>query len=235
MQLRRGERALPHTAPRLQPEHQSVFLVRQHVTAGTGNDVISQIRTKYPQIDMSYWGAPQFSGVQGGIATFQLRPTQNAMGWGCYFDVAKPAGQQLVYCGDSWSHYPLRWAGMHGGYGGKTPDGWIAYALMGTLQSANQAGVGRYTMQVNQIYNNGGLKSISSSFTNPSTCEVLGVTDSRWLTLGATGMNCIKVNVNTEPMNTNPSHQICRPARLRGRGRQRGRTIQTAAAAMEQR
>jgi hypothetical protein len=175
------------------------------LTAGAGNDVVNQIKTKYPQIDMSYWGAPQFGSVQGGIATFQLRPTQNAMAWGCYFDLTKPGGQQLQYCGDTWSQYPLRWAGMHGGYGNKTPDGWIAYALMGTLQSANQAGIGQYTMQVKQIYNNGGLKSISSTFADPSTCEALGVTDSRWLAQGATGRNCIKVNVNTEPVNTNPS------------------------------
>lgn len=175
------------------------------LTEGAGNDVISQIKAKYPQIDMSYWGQPQFGAIQGGIATFQLRPTQNAMAWGCYFDVTKPAGQQLVYCGDTWSHYPLRWGGMHGGYGSKTPDGWIAYALMGPLQSAKQAGIGQYTMQVNQIYNNGSLKSVSSTFMDPSTCEALGVTDDRWLAQGATGKNCIKVNVKTEPVNTNPS------------------------------
>jgi hypothetical protein len=175
------------------------------LTAGAGNDVISQIKAKYPQIDMSYWGQPQFGSIQGGIATFQLRPTQNAMAWGCYFDVTKPAGQQLTYCGDTWSHYPLRWGGMHGGYGSKTPDGWIAYALMGPLQSPRQAGIGQYTMQIKQIYNNGGLKSMGASFSDPSTCEALGVTDDRWLAQGATGKNCIKVNVATEPVNTDPN------------------------------
>lgn len=187
------------------PNTNPYFSCGNVLTAGAGNDVISQIKSKYPQIDMAYWGAPQFGSVQGGIATFQLRPTQNAMAWGCYFDLTKAAGQQLVYCGDTWSHYPLRWAGMHGGYGNKTPDGWIAYALMGTLQSPKQAGIGQYTMQVNQIYNNSGLKSMTSTFTDPVTCEALGVTDGRWLAQGATGKNCIKVNVNTEPVNTNPS------------------------------
>jgi hypothetical protein len=175
-----------------------------NLTAGTGNDVVSQIKTKYPQIDMRYWGAPQFSSVQGGIATFQLRPAQNAMAWGCYFDLAKAAGQQLIDCSDTWSHYPLRWAGMHGGFGNRTPDGWLTYATMASLESPGQQAIGQYTMQVNKIYNNGNATSLSASFTDSSTCEELGVTDSRWLSQGATGRNCFKVNVANEPMNTNP-------------------------------
>jgi hypothetical protein len=180
------------------------FSCTGNLTAGVGNDVISQIRTKYPQIDMNYWGMPQFSSVQGGYATFQLRPSQNSMAWGCYFDVTQPAGQQLVYCGNSWSTYPLRWAGMHGGFGNRTSDGWLTFALMGSLESPGTVAGGQYTMQVNKIYNNNNATSLSANFTDPSTCEQLGVTDPRWLAQGATGRNCIKVNVATEPVNRNP-------------------------------
>jgi hypothetical protein len=176
-----------------------------NITAGSGNDVVSQIKSKYPQIDMNYWGTPQFGSVVSGIATFALRPIQNAMAWVCYFDLSKPAGQQLVYCGDTWSHYPLRWGGMHGGFSARTPDGWMTYALMSSLESSNQKAIGQYTMQVNSIYNNGGATSLSISFTDPSSCEALGVTDSRWIAQGATERNCVKLNVATEPVNTNPA------------------------------
>lgn len=183
------------------PNTNPYFSCNGNVTAGAGNDVISQIKAKYPQIDMTYWGNPQFSSVQGGYATFQLRPQQNAMAWGCYFDVTQPAGKQLVYCSNSWSNYPLRWGGMHGGFGNRTPDGWLTFALMGTLESAGTTAVGQYTMQVNKIYDNNNATSLSATFTDPSTCEQLGVSDPRWLAQGATGHNCIKVNVATEPVN----------------------------------
>lgn len=178
-----------------------------NLTEGAGNDIVSQIQRSYPQIDMTYWGPPQFSSVLGGIATFQMRPTQNALAWACFFDMTKAAGQQLLYCSDTWSHYPLRWGGMHGGFGNRTADGWLTFSLMGSLESPNETGVGQYTMQVKQIYNDGGSTSLSNSFVDPSTCEQLGVNDSRWLSQGATGRNCIKVNVATEPVNTNPSQQ----------------------------
>ncbi len=179
----------------------------ENLTAGGGNDVVSQIKHGYPQIDMNYWGQPQFSSVLGGIATFQMRPTQNALAWACFFDMRKPAGQQLLYCSDTWSHYPLRWGGMHGGFDNRTADGWMTFSLMSSLESPNETGVGQYTMQVNQIYNDAGLTSLSSSFVDPLTCEQLGVNDSRWLSQGATGRNCIRVNVKTEPVDTNPSQQ----------------------------
>ena len=187
------------------PSANPYFSCGGNLTSGAGNDVVSQIKARYPQIDMNYWGMPQFSNVLGGIATFEMRPTQNAMAWVCYFDVNQPAGQQLNYCGDTWSHYPLRWAGMHGGWGNRTADGWLTYATMGIVRSPGQTGVEQYTMQVNSIYNNAGSTALSSTAVDPSTCEQLGVTDSRWTGLGATGKNCIKVNVKTEPVSTSPS------------------------------
>ncbi|MFZ0592798.1 MAG: hypothetical protein WAM39_20225 [Bryobacteraceae bacterium] len=183
------------------PDTNPYFSCNGNLTSGTGNDVISQIKSKYPQIDMNYWGAPQFSSVQGGYATFQLRPNQNAMAWGCYFDVTQPPGQQLVYCGNSWSQYPLRWAGMHGGFGNRTPDGWLTFATMGSLESAGTTAAGQYTMTVNKIYDNNNATSLSATFIDPSTCEQLGVTNPEWIAQGATGNNCIKVNVATEPVN----------------------------------
>ena len=187
------------------PSSNPYFSCGGNLTAGAGNDVVSQIKSRYPQIDMNYWSMPQFSNILGGIATFQMRPTQNAMAWVCYFDMNQPAGQQLSYCGDTWSHYPLRWAGMHGGWGNRTADGWLTYATMGTVRSPGQTAIEQYTMQINSIYNNGGSTSLSSTAFDPSTCEQLGVTDSRWTALGATGRNCVKVNVKTEPVSTTPS------------------------------
>jgi len=40
---------------------------------------------------------------------------------------------------------------------------------------------------------------------DPSTCEQLGVTDARWIALGATGRSCIQVVVASEPQNVAPS------------------------------
>jgi hypothetical protein len=187
------------------PSNNPYFSCGRNLTAGPGNDVVSQIKSRYPQIDMNYWAMPQFSNVLGGIATFQMRPTQNAMAWVCYFDVNQPAGQQLSYCGDTWSHYPLRWAGMHGGWGNRTADGWLTYATMGVVNSPGQTAIERYTMQIKAIYNNAGSTALSSTTFDASTCEQLGVSDSRWIAEGATGRNCIKINVSTEPVSTNPS------------------------------
>src|SRR6185312_4545714 len=98
-----------------------------NLTPGSGNDVISQIQTKYPQIDMSYFGHPQFVSILGNIATFELQGIQNGLTWGCYFDMTQPSGSQLKSCTNSWDTWPLRWGGIHGGFGNRTTDGWLTW------------------------------------------------------------------------------------------------------------
>ena len=176
-----------------------------NLTPGSGNDVISQIQTKYPQIDMSYFGHPQFVSILGNIATFELQGIQNGLTWGCYFDMTQPSGSQLKSCTNSWDTWPLRWGGIHGGFGNRTTDGWLTWSLAGTLNAPNTADIGEYTVDINKIYNNSNLTSLSPTFTDPLTCEQLGVIDARWLQAGATGNNCIKINISREPVNKNPN------------------------------
>jgi hypothetical protein len=171
---------------------------------GSQQTVAQEIQMAHPEIDMSYYGAPAFEGDSYPYFVFMMRPAQNRAYWACVIDVSQPSGAgQVQSCHNSWSTYPIRWAVSHGGE--FASGGNVESYIMEPMQSPNQQGVGEYTLSINTVYNNGGSTAISSSLVDPQTCEALGVTDVRLQVQGATGNNCIRINVASEPVNVNPS------------------------------
>ena len=65
----------------------------------------------------------------------------------------------------------------------------------------------RWDLNVTQIYNNGGSTALSNTFFDPQTCEQLGVSNTTWIAQGATGQNCIQINVANEPVAKTPTAQ----------------------------
>ncbi len=172
--------------------------------------VTQEIQMAHPEIDLSYYGAPNFQGDSYPYFVFLMRPSQNQAYWACVIDVSQPIGAaQAQNCHNSWGTYPIRWAASHGGEFAAGAN--IESYIMVPMNQPNQQGVGQYTLSINTVYNNGGSTAVSNSFFDPKTCQALGVTDSRWVAAGATGRNCIKINVVTEPVNTNPNLNDIKP------------------------
>ena len=172
--------------------------------------VTQEIQMAHPEIDLSYYGAPSFQGDSYPYFVFLMRPSQNQAYWACVIDVSQPSGAaQAQNCHNSWSTYPIRWAASHGGEfaAGSSVESYITVPM----QLPNQQGVGQYTLSINTVYGNGGSTAVSSSFYDPQTCQALGVTDTRWIAAGASGNNCIKINVAGEPVNVNPSMNDIKP------------------------
>ncbi len=166
--------------------------------------VTQEIQMAHPEIDLSYYGAPNFQGNSYPYFVFLMRPAQNQAYWACVIDVSQPGGAaQAQNCHNSWGTYPIRWAASHGGEfaAGANIESYITVPM----QIPNQQGVGQYTLSVNTVYNNGGSTAVPNFFYDPQTCQALGVTDTRWIAAGANGNNCIKINVAGEPVNTNPN------------------------------
>jgi hypothetical protein len=89
----------------------------------------------------------------------------------------------------------------------RTSAGWGATFLV-PLASQGTTGIGLYQFSVNSITGASGTTALTSTVsTDPTTnnCSTLGVTDPRWIALGASGNNCIQMVVATEPQNLAPS------------------------------
>ena len=179
--------------------------------------VQQEIAAAYPQIDFTYFGSPALQHMAYPYAKFMMRPQQGAMTWFCDLDISQPAGAgQVKYCHTSWDTYPSRFAGVHGfeyfivnatnGYS----SGWSNEYSLSSLNAAGTTAVERWDVQINQIYNNGGSTALTGTFTDPQTCQQLGVTDSRWIALGATGNNCIQMDV-LDPVSTSAGSQDLQP------------------------
>ncbi len=175
------------------------------ITNGTGNDLLSQIAKVVPAFNPLYfYRISSFGGMEGNYVSITVQRGQNSLAYCCWFDVTQPPGSQIVACHDTWSTYPQRWSGAHGGFNQETSTGWGQIFNVG-LNSQGTDGIGLYQLSIASIANNGGQTSLTPTFVDPSTCQQLGVTDSRWIALGATGRNCIQVVVATEPQNVAPN------------------------------
>ncbi len=182
----------------------------------TTQTVQQQISAKYPQIDFSYFGPPALQDFQYPFAKFMMRPQQGAMAWFCDLDVSQPPGPaQVQTCHNSWDTYPARFAGVHGFEffeipGSSYPKGSSdMYSITG-LAAPGVARLEQWDVAVKQIANNGGSLALSATFTDPQTCEQLGVTDPRWIAMGATGKRCIQLDVG-DPVATQPAPQDLKP------------------------
>jgi hypothetical protein len=178
------------------------------VTSGTGNDLFSQIGNVVPGFNSTYFNRVSgFGGMSGNYISVTVQLGQNSIGYSCFFDVTQPAGKQIVACHDTWSTYPERWGGAHGTFQPYTAPGWGAIFLV-PLTDAGTTGIGQYQLSVNAMTGESGTTALTPNLaTDPTTqsCSALGVTDPRWIALGATGNNCIQMTVATEPQNQAPS------------------------------
>jgi hypothetical protein len=176
------------------------------ITNGAGNDLLSQIAKAVPGFNASYFDRiSSFGGMAGGnYIGVTVQRGQNSLAYACWFDVTQLPGSQIVACHDTWSTYPQRWGGAHGGFTQITSTG-FGEIFNAPLNSPGTDGIGLYQLSIVSIGNNGGQTSLTPSFVDPSTCEQLGVTDARWIGLGATGPHCIQVIVASEPQNVAPS------------------------------
>lgn len=180
--------------------------------------VQQEIAAAYPQIDFSYFGRPALQHGDYPFFKFMMRPQQGAMTWFCDLDASQPIGaSQVQYCHNSWDTYPSRWAGVHGfeywivaPHAGKYASGWSNEYSIGTLDVPGRTAFERWDVQISKIYNNGESTALSASFTDPQSCAELGVTDSRWVSQGATGHNCIQMDV-LDPVSTSAGSEDLRP------------------------
>ncbi|MGC2657478.1 MAG: LamG domain-containing protein [Bryobacteraceae bacterium] len=170
-----------------------------------GQDVATEIHEAYPQIDLTYFGAPAFQGTSYPLFEFMMRPSQNAMAWFCTLDVSQPSGPaQVIRCRNDWDTYPIRWLGSHGNEYIDT----YQYAMMSAqvpLNAPSTTAAERWDLNILQIYNNGGSTALTSTFLDPQTCEQLGVSNATWIAQGASGQNCIHINVDNEPLAKSPT------------------------------
>jgi hypothetical protein len=184
----------------------------------TSHTVQQEIGAAYPQIDFGYFGVPNLTDVEYPLAKFMMRPAQGAMAWFCDLDISKPAGpSQVLSCHNSWDTYPSRFAGIHGfeyfiTNTGSYSTGYSDEYSTTALNDPSVAGLERWDIAINQIYSNAGSTALSATFTDPQTCEQLGITDSRWIALGATGRNCVQVDVQ-DPVATTPASKDMQPLR----------------------
>lgn len=178
------------------------------ITSGTGNDILSQFATLTGANKTYFNTVASFGPIHGNYASVTIRGgNQNAIGYGCWFDVTQPVGHQVAACSPSWSNYPARWAGMHGGFTEQTTAGW-ADMFLTPLNIQGATGVGEYQLSINSITGESGTTALTGTLSSDPTtqnCSTLGVTDPRWIALGATGNNCIQMVVASEPQNVAPS------------------------------
>ena len=177
------------------------------ITSGAGNDLLSQVHNLTGANTSYFDRVSGFGPLVGNYISITIQLGQGSIGYSCGFDVTQAAGSQIVGCHDTWSTYPERWGGAHGLFAMRTSAGWGAIFLI-PLASQGTTGIGLYQFSVNSITGESGTTALTSTVsTDPTTqnCSTLGVTDSRWIALGASGNNCIQMMVATEPQNVAPS------------------------------
>lgn len=179
----------------------------------TSQTIKQEIAAADPQIDSTYFGSPVVAQMGYPFAKFMMRPQQGAMTWFCDLDLSQPAGAaQVQYCHNSWDTYPSRWGGIHGfeywmigPSAGNYAAGWSnEYAISSYLGARGTTAIEQWDVLINQIYNNSGSTALTGTFTDPQSCAQLGVTDPRWIAQGATGNNCIQMDV-LDPVSTTAS------------------------------
>jgi hypothetical protein len=173
--------------------------------------VQQEIAAAYPQIDFNYFGLPALQTTSGTFAKFMMRPQQGALTWFCDLNFMLPAGPgQVQNCHNSFDTWPSRWSGIHGFEyfqfftGPAYSQGYSDMYSMTQLKDPGSAHIEQWDITVNKIYNNGNSLALSSTFVDPQTCQQLGVTDARWIALGATGSNCIQIDVS-DPLARTPA------------------------------
>ena len=172
---------------------------------GQGQTVPAEIHAAFPQIDMTYFGTPNLVSAQYPYFEFNIRPSQNTLAWYCILDLSKPSGpQQAVKCRNTWDTYPLRWMSAHGDEF-ISSGGYTEINAQGPLVSPGTGAIERWDLNITRIYNNGTSTGLSSTFLDPQTCEQLGVSNPQWIAQGASGPNCIKINVDHEPLAKTPA------------------------------
>jgi hypothetical protein len=179
------------------------------MTSGAGNDILSQIGRVVTGFNASYFSRVSgFSPLTGNYIGVTVQGgQQNSIGYGCWFDVTQAAGSQVVGCHDTWTTYPQRWGGAHGTFVTRTNTGW-GQIFLASLTSPGTTGIGEYQLSADSITGETGTTALTANLgTDPTTrnCATLGVTDARWIALGATGNNCIQMVVASEPQNVAPS------------------------------
>ena len=164
--------------------------------ASVGQDLSSALKAFAPTLDLTYFNNVKIGEQEGYNIALQINKQQNSL---AYFAGYNLAQKQVYQVRDSWSTYPARWGGMHGGtslYGG------YGAMFLVPLNAQNSDGVGRYDLQINSI---SGITGTALPSNYAQDCGSLGVTDPRWIALGATGTNCVQMIVAGEPANTNPT------------------------------
>lgn len=177
-------------------------------TSMAGQDLLTQISNIVPGFNASYfnhlygWGP-----LLGNYVGFAVQAGgEGGITYNCWFDVTQAAGSQVVACNNTWTTYPARWGGQHGFFTMRTINGW-ATVFVTPLLSPSATGTGQYNLSINSITGDSGTGLTSNIATDPTTqnCASLGVSDPRWIALGATGNTCIQMIIATEPQNTSPS------------------------------
>src|SRR6185312_9685156 len=165
-----------------------------YTPASQGQDLTSAVTAFDPAIDFSYFnGGIHIDQQSGQTVSLELNQQQNSIGYSITYDLA---AKRVIQVRDSWSKYPTRWGGIHGGTGLEGP---YSVFFLAPLNAPGSGGVGRYDLQVLSI---AGRSDTALPSNYAQDCTSLGVTDPRWIALGATGTNCIQMTVAGEPANT---------------------------------
>jgi hypothetical protein len=170
----------------------SCMTVTNITKASLNQDLTSLMVAALPSFKSSYFTAWSGGGPDGTgqISLVVKAAGQNTIGWFARFDIGTVAITQAV---SSYNTYPAKWGNIHGGSGTEASYGTL---YINPLTAASTLGVGQFTFNITAIQGLGST-DLTNSYTDASTCEILGVVNSGFIAGGATGNNCIKITIDT--------------------------------------
>jgi hypothetical protein len=174
----------------------------------SGTTILQQVANIVSGFNPKYFNSVSINNLSGNYIAFTVKAqTQNGLAYGCWADITRSAGSQIVACMNTWSTYPMRWTGAHGGFSSDTSGGW-AHFFTTPLNSATQVGIGQYSPSITSITGETSTTVLTGNVsTDPTTqnCQTLGISmSSPYYALGAAGNNCIQMVIPYEPQNATP-------------------------------
>lgn len=165
--------------------------------ASMGMDLVTQATSLYPGFN-PYYSRWAVGSTRGPYLTLLPSYQENSVGYFARLNVSTGALSNVV----SSFHDAIRWCGVHGTSENNSPGYGAIYCA--PLASQTAQGVGQY-QAIPLAVNGLGSTALTSGYVDASTCQALGVTNPVFIAGGATGNNCIKVTVNSQPYNPNPN------------------------------
>lgn len=189
------------------PDH----VIWTNITPPSRNlDVVSQVMHTIPAWKTEKWGdmaSNRGVGVTGKYYVFAQAPAgggQNGPCWLFFFDVTAEPYAKLANYANSFRDPSMRWAGCHTVDAGFHNYVLVTGAVLGMNGPAPSSTlIGPHRLPVTAVYKDGAWSSDTSLGVEASACPA-GL-DPKWIALGASGPNCVRLRVKGEPCSTTPN------------------------------